>query len=138
MESFLPSTSKSGFFRILNAYFRHDGHFPYAFPVDIARHMAHALVPDVAAAIFPSMLYQNGMDGRPPDFSIPEPESGLRCGFFGPSPYVRFIPSRQFFVRRRVSRITGDSVRAVGYYNDGSSDIIALLDIAMSDFNVFA
>jgi hypothetical protein len=48
--------------------------------ITVAGDMLDSLVPDIATCILPAIFIKNGMDGRPSNLGVPEPERCARSG----------------------------------------------------------
>ena len=99
---------------VMHADLRHYREFPQCPGVGIAGDVPESLVPDVAAAVLPTVRDQDGMDGGPACFGVPEPQRRLRGGISAPRLDVRFVPFDQGAHRMTVPGEAAHSVWPVG------------------------
>ena len=98
----------------MHAYLANDRKLTECLRVGIARDVAHALVPDIAAAVLPSVLDKYRVDGRPAHLRVPEPQSSLWGRLLRPSLDMWFIPARERSPLVFIARKAANAVWTIG------------------------
>ena len=98
---------------VLDAHFGDDGEAADFGGVDVASDVGFAFVPDIGVDVTPAVAFEDGVDGCPADFRVPEPEGGLCGGVLAPCLNVGFVPVGDAEVVGGVAFKTEDAIRAI-------------------------
>lgn len=109
---------KTSRFNVMHAHLGHHRELPERSRIGIASNVPESFVPDITAAILPTIGYQDWMNRGPAYFRVPKPQRRLRRRTLAPSLNVRFVP---FDERLHGVSIAWEPIHPVGTIGDDAN-----------------